>query len=94
MLIDNPVAMRDAYATGEVHIGWGTLDMVPLFMEGFVDKAGKPERQPRHAARLPADRLVQRRRRHRGPREHQDGGRPAGQEAGAGRRTRRRTTSR
>ena len=32
-LIDNPVAMRDAYATGEVHIGWATLDMVPLFME-------------------------------------------------------------
>ena len=30
MLIDNPVAMRDAYAAGEVHIGWATLDMVPL----------------------------------------------------------------
>ena len=42
VLIDNPVAMRDAYAAGEVHIGWATLDMLPLFMEGFVDKAGQP----------------------------------------------------
>jgi NitT/TauT family transport system substrate-binding protein len=42
VLIDDPVAMRDAYAQGEVHIGWATLDMVPLFMEGFVDKTGKP----------------------------------------------------
>ncbi len=33
ILIDDPVAMRDAYAAGQVHIGWGTLDMVPLFME-------------------------------------------------------------
>ncbi|MCC6154705.1 MAG: OmpA family protein [Candidatus Hydrogenedentes bacterium] len=33
ILIDDPVAMRDAYAAGKVHIGWGTLDMVPLFME-------------------------------------------------------------
>lgn len=33
VLIDDPVAMRDAYASGQVHIGWGTLDMVPLFME-------------------------------------------------------------
>lgn len=43
VVIDNPVAMRDAYATGNVHIGWATLDMVPLFMEGFVDKSGKPK---------------------------------------------------
>jgi NitT/TauT family transport system substrate-binding protein len=42
VLIDNPVAMRDAYAAGEVPIGWATLDMVPLFMEGFVDKSGQP----------------------------------------------------
>jgi len=42
VLIDNPVAMRDAYAAGEVHIGWATLDMVPLFLEGFVDSTGKP----------------------------------------------------
>jgi NitT/TauT family transport system substrate-binding protein len=42
VLIDNPVAMRDAYAAGEVHIGWATLDMIPLFMEGFVDRTGQP----------------------------------------------------
>jgi outer membrane protein OmpA-like peptidoglycan-associated protein/ABC-type nitrate/sulfonate/bicarbonate transport system substrate-binding protein len=35
--------MRDAYAAGEVHIGWATLDMMPLFMEGFVDHGGKPK---------------------------------------------------
>lgn len=34
-LIDDPVAMRDAFAAGNVHIGWGTLDMVPLFMEAL-----------------------------------------------------------
>jgi ABC-type nitrate/sulfonate/bicarbonate transport system substrate-binding protein/outer membrane protein OmpA-like peptidoglycan-associated protein len=33
VLLDNPVSMRDAYAAGRVHIGWATLDMVPLFME-------------------------------------------------------------
>src|SRR5688572_27692109 len=33
VLIDDPVAMRDAYASGKVHIGWATLDMVPLFVE-------------------------------------------------------------
>ena len=27
--------MRDAFAAGNVHIGWATLDMVPLFMEGL-----------------------------------------------------------
>ena len=43
VLIDNPVVMRDAYAAGEVHIGWATLDMLPLFMEGFVDTNGKPK---------------------------------------------------
>jgi NitT/TauT family transport system substrate-binding protein len=37
VLSDDPVAMRNAYAAGEVHIGWATLDMVPLFMEGFVE---------------------------------------------------------
>jgi ABC-type nitrate/sulfonate/bicarbonate transport system substrate-binding protein/outer membrane protein OmpA-like peptidoglycan-associated protein len=42
VLIDNPIAMRDAYASGDIHIGWATLDMIPLFMEGFVDKQGKP----------------------------------------------------
>jgi ABC-type nitrate/sulfonate/bicarbonate transport system substrate-binding protein len=43
VLIDNPVTMRDAYANGEVHIGWGTLDMVPVFLEQMVDKDGKPK---------------------------------------------------
>jgi NitT/TauT family transport system substrate-binding protein len=33
VLIDNPVDMRDTYAAGKVHIGWATLDMVPLFMD-------------------------------------------------------------
>lgn len=42
VLIDDPVKMRDAYAAGQVQIGWATLDMVPLFMESFVDKQGKP----------------------------------------------------
>src|SRR5258706_1588698 len=35
ILIDDPVAMRDAYAAGNLHIGWATLDMVPLFLEGL-----------------------------------------------------------
>jgi NitT/TauT family transport system substrate-binding protein len=42
ILADNPVEMRDAYAAGNYHIGWATVDMLPLFMEGFVDKSGKP----------------------------------------------------
>src|SRR5688572_4545435 len=33
VLIDDPIAMRDAYASGKIHIGWATLDMVPLFVE-------------------------------------------------------------
>ncbi|HEV3002892.1 MAG TPA: hypothetical protein VGX78_00455, partial [Pirellulales bacterium] len=41
-LIDNPIVMRDAYTNGDVHIGWATLDMIPLFMEGFVDEQAKP----------------------------------------------------
>lgn len=43
VLIDDPIAMRGAYANGEMHIGWATLDMVPLFLEGFVDRNGKPK---------------------------------------------------
>jgi len=35
ILIDDPVAMRDAYAAGNVHVGWATLDMVPLFLEAL-----------------------------------------------------------
>ena len=37
ILSDDPIAMRNAYVAGELHIGWATLDMVPLFMEGFVE---------------------------------------------------------
>jgi NitT/TauT family transport system substrate-binding protein len=33
VLMDDPVNMRNAYASGKVHIGWATLDMLPLFME-------------------------------------------------------------
>ncbi|MGE0756344.1 MAG: phosphate ABC transporter substrate-binding/OmpA family protein [Pirellulaceae bacterium] len=42
VLIDNPIEMRDAYAAGEVHVGWATLDMLPLFVDGFVDASGNP----------------------------------------------------
>ena len=35
VLIDDPVAMRDAYAAGNLHVGWATLDMLPLFLEGL-----------------------------------------------------------
>jgi NitT/TauT family transport system substrate-binding protein len=35
VLIDDPIAMRDAYASGKIHIGWATLDMVPLFVEAL-----------------------------------------------------------
>ena len=35
VLIDDPIAMRDAYASGKVHIGWATLDMLPLFVEAL-----------------------------------------------------------
>src|SRR3954466_16003798 len=35
VLIDDPIAMRDAYASGNLHIGWATLDMIPLFLEGL-----------------------------------------------------------
>ncbi len=43
VLIDDPIQMQDAYATGEVHIGWGTLDMVPLFLERIVGPDGTPK---------------------------------------------------
>jgi hypothetical protein len=32
-LIDNPVAMGDSFANGSVHIGWATVDMLPLIIE-------------------------------------------------------------
>jgi NitT/TauT family transport system substrate-binding protein len=42
VLIDNPIEMRDNYAAGDVHIGWATVDMLPLIVDGFVDKSGNP----------------------------------------------------
>ena len=35
--------MLGAYTSGDVQIGWGTLDMVPLFVDGMVDKTGQPK---------------------------------------------------
>ncbi len=35
VLIDDPISMRDSYAAGEVHVGWATLDMIPLFLESL-----------------------------------------------------------
>jgi ABC-type nitrate/sulfonate/bicarbonate transport system substrate-binding protein len=35
VLVDDPVAMRDAYAAGTLHVGWATLDMLPLMLEGL-----------------------------------------------------------
>ena len=35
VLIDDPVAMRDAFAAGDLHIGWGTVDMLPLYLEAL-----------------------------------------------------------
>ncbi len=43
VLIDDPIIMRDQYANGEVHIGWATLDMVPLLLEGLVKNDGSPK---------------------------------------------------
>jgi NitT/TauT family transport system substrate-binding protein len=42
VLIDDPVKMRAAYASGNVHIGWATVDMLPLFMESFKDSRVMP----------------------------------------------------
>lgn len=35
VLLDEPVTMRDAFAAGEVHVGWATVDMLPLLLEGL-----------------------------------------------------------
>ncbi len=35
-LIDDPVVARDAFAAGESHILWGTLDMIALFAPGLM----------------------------------------------------------
>ena len=32
-LIDDPVAMGNTFANGDVHIGWATVDMLPLIIE-------------------------------------------------------------
>lgn len=32
-LLDNIVDMRNSYATGKVHIGWATVDMLPLLID-------------------------------------------------------------
>jgi NitT/TauT family transport system substrate-binding protein len=43
ILADNPVDMRNAVASGEVHIGWATVDMLPLLVEGLkVDPRTMP----------------------------------------------------
>jgi NitT/TauT family transport system substrate-binding protein len=34
-LIDSPVAMRSAFINGDIHIGWATVDMLPLLLEGL-----------------------------------------------------------
>lgn len=36
ILIDDPVAMRDAFAAGDIHFGWATVDMLPLLLEGLA----------------------------------------------------------
>jgi ABC-type nitrate/sulfonate/bicarbonate transport system substrate-binding protein len=33
VLIDNPVAMGNSFASGDIHIGWATVDMLPLVVE-------------------------------------------------------------
>lgn len=42
VLIDNPFNMQEAFVSGDVHIGWGTLDMIPLFVDRIVGADGKP----------------------------------------------------
>jgi NitT/TauT family transport system substrate-binding protein len=33
VLIDNPVAMGNSFAAGDIHIGWATVDMLPLVVQ-------------------------------------------------------------
>ncbi|HVV81861.1 MAG TPA: phosphate ABC transporter substrate-binding/OmpA family protein [Kofleriaceae bacterium] len=35
VLADKPVDMRNAFAAGETHIGWATVDMLPLMVDGL-----------------------------------------------------------
>jgi NitT/TauT family transport system substrate-binding protein len=32
-LIDNPIQMTNVFAKGDIHVGWGTVDMLPLIMQ-------------------------------------------------------------
>jgi NitT/TauT family transport system substrate-binding protein len=43
VLMDDPIGMQDAYAVGDIHIGWSTLDMVPLMLERLVNANGTPK---------------------------------------------------
>ena len=43
IIADNPVDMRNVVASGDVHIGWATVDMLPLLIEGLkVDPRTMP----------------------------------------------------
>jgi NitT/TauT family transport system substrate-binding protein len=43
VLIDDPIAMGDTVASGDVHIGWATVDMLPLVIERLHrDPRGMP----------------------------------------------------
>src|SRR4026207_418873 len=42
VLIDDPIAMRDAYAAGNLHVGWATLDMIPPFPHGLRTGPRRP----------------------------------------------------
>src|SRR5688572_28917929 len=33
VLIDNPVSMGNTFASGDIHIGWATVDMLPLIVQ-------------------------------------------------------------
>jgi len=37
ILADDPVAMRQSYVARGAHIGWATLDMLPLFVDAMVE---------------------------------------------------------
>ncbi len=42
--LDNPVDMGNAFASGDVHIGWATVDMLPLIVQRLK---GDPRTMPR-----------------------------------------------
>jgi hypothetical protein len=74
-LIDDPVAMRDAYAAGNVHVGWGTSTWFLCSSKVSQDSRVMPH--------LSAGGLVQWRRRDRGSPEHQDLSGPSRQDSGS-----------